>query len=109
MGTPIDMSILAEMMLEWERRKRELDRLEKAISAQVLELGKTQVVGNVRATYSNGRKCYDYESVGKQAPQEIIAKYTKQIVDWRSVCKEAGFNAVPYKMTEPRVSIKLIG
>ena len=55
----MNASELAIAMLNWEQKKNELDALELVIKAAVLEMGNTQTVGNVRATYSGGRKSYD--------------------------------------------------
>ncbi|GAG63413.1 unnamed protein product, partial [marine sediment metagenome] len=86
-------SELALKMLEWEKQKRELDGLGNEICSVVLDIGKTQTVGNVRATFNNGRKEYDYESPGINAPQEIINKHSHSEleIDWMEVAKEAGY------------------
>ena len=53
---------LATKMLQYGDLKRGLDVLEAQIKIAVLERGKTQTVGSVRASYSTGRKTYDYEA-----------------------------------------------
>jgi len=103
----MDMSTLAQKMLEWETITRQADQLAGEIQAAVLELGKTQTVGNVRATYSNGRKTYDYESARQVAPIEVIAAHTTPKVDWKAVCDELDIDA-PYTQGEPSVTVKLM-
>ena len=52
----MDNSQLAILMLRWEAIKKDLIEVENRIKTQVLALAKTQVAGNVRASYSAGRK-----------------------------------------------------
>jgi len=98
---------LAHKMLQWEELIRKAQVLECEIAQAVLEIGKTQVVGCVRATYSKGRTSYDYETAGKTAPAEIIAQYTVPKTDWRKVCQEAGIEAPVAKQSPPSVRLKL--
>ena len=58
----MDNSQLAALMLEWEAAQRKADELAEQIKVAVLEIGKTQVVGNVRATFSAGRRTFDYRA-----------------------------------------------
>ena len=83
----MNASELATKMLDWETKKKELDNIESEIKEAVLELKSTQKVGNVTATYSNGRRELDYETPGKLAPVEIIQKNTtiNKVVDWEGV------------------------
>lgn len=104
----IDLSYLARIMLLWEQKRRELDELEDAIKDTVLQLGTTQTVGNVRATYNGGRRSYDYETPGRAANIEIIDRHTKQVIDWSSVCKDAGFDGLITSQSNPSVNIKLL-
>ena len=53
---------LATKMLEWETTQRSADMLRAEIEAAVLVVGKTQTVGNVRATFSAGRRTFDYRA-----------------------------------------------
>lgn len=108
----LDSRELALAMLEWEQKRAELDELEAAIKATVLELGTTQTVGNVRASYNSGRKTYDYESAARECVDEdVIAEYTDIVTvkktDWRKLCLEAKIDA-PYKEGTPSVSLKLL-
>lgn len=104
----MEMSELAQKMLDWEKARRELDEVESLIKAAVMSIGKTQTVGNVRATYSPGRKKYDYESVlNEPVSLSIIEAHTTPMVDWRSVCKEVAFDP-PFTQGDPYVSLKLL-
>ena len=58
----MDNSQLAALMLQWEQVQRQADALRAQIEAAVLSLGKTQTVGNVRATFSAGRRTFDYQA-----------------------------------------------
>ena len=59
----MNKSDLAQTMLKWEQVQREADAL-----AAELGIGKTQTVGNVRASYSGGRKSYDYQAAADGHP-----------------------------------------
>jgi len=89
----MDLSELAAAMLRWENQRKELDELETEISSVVLVIGKTQTVGNVRATFRSGRNDYDYCGPGAVAHQDIINKYshTELEINWMEVAKEAGY------------------
>lgn len=106
----MDSSELALKMLEWEKAKIALDILSAEIVVGVLAVGKTQTVGNVRASYSKGRKRYDYKTPGRSATVDTIAAYTMvpdPKTNWRAVCADAGFDA-PFTQSEPSVSLKLL-
>lgn len=109
----MEASELAGKMLEWERKRRELDALEDEIIGAVLAVGKTQTVGNVRASYSGGRKTYNYEEAAHDHPmvgEATIALFTSTVVkiDWRGICKHAGIDDVPFIKSDPSVSLKLL-
>jgi hypothetical protein len=132
----MNASELAKKMLEWELKYRELDILEQAINLTVLEIGKTQTVGSVRATYSKGRAKYDYEMPGQQAPQEIINNHSHSTIDidwmevakdadyttemrekhtikivhteWQKVCKDSEIEPLIISQGEPKVKVKLL-
>jgi hypothetical protein len=107
-----DLSALAADMLKWERMKRACDELEQAIKDTVLQLEKTQTVGNVRATYSGGRKTYDYwgaaAASGAADDPDIVGKYSEWITDWRRLCKEEEISEIPYTQSSPSVSLRLL-
>ena len=108
----MDKNELAQKMLEWGQRNAELAQLTAEIESAVLELGKTQNVGNVRASYSGGRKSYRYNEAGQTAPPATIEQYTKvvttQSVDWKAVCADAGITDIPFTQSEPSVTVKVL-
>ena len=132
----MNTSELAKKMLQWEEEKKNLDILEIEIKNMVLEIGKTQTVGIVRASYFKGRAKYDYEIPGSHAPQEIInnhshseididwmevakeAGYTTEMrenntkkitfIEWAKVCKEAKIDPLVLEEGEPNVKVKLL-
>jgi hypothetical protein len=87
----IDLSHLARLMLRWETQHRLLDELAQAIKDAVLQLGKTQNVGYVRATYNQPRKSYDYETPCQEAmiDGDLLREHSKYVTDWRALCKAA--------------------
>jgi protease II len=115
----IDESALALKMLEYEQKAKELNKLEKVIKLLVETLGKTVVAGRVRATYSQGRKKYDYETGAREHAwfnDEVVSTFTKvhpDTVDWRSVYNhlvdEHGDkqDGIPFTQGDPSVSIKI--
>ena len=129
----MNASELAEKMLLWEKNKVALDSLENEIKAAVLELKSTQKVGNVSASYSNGRRELDYEAPGKLAPVEVIKAHTivdkitdweavatlidpeiieectheTERVNWLNVCKDAKIEPAVVKEGTPSVTIKM--
>ena len=58
------------------------------LKEEVVRLEKTQVVGDVRLTYSKGRGNTDYEAcaIAHHPTPEMIAKFSKP--DWGKICKE---------------------
>ena len=132
----MNASELAKKMLEWEEQKKKLKVLEFQIKDAVLDIGKTQTVGDVRATYSKGRAKYDYETPGGLAPKGIIDEYSHgeieinwmevakeagytpemrenhtsyiRVTEWSKVCKAAGYKPLIVSQGEPKVSVKLL-
>ena len=130
----MNTSELAAKMLQWETDKKALDQLEAEITNAVLEIGKTQNVGNVRATYTSGRREFDYETPGKIADKavidanttitdlvdwesikalidpDIIAEHTHKAasINWSAVCKDAKIEPVVVREGVPSVKIKLM-
>jgi hypothetical protein len=102
---------LAKKMLEWQELMVQASAIEKEIQAAVLEVGKTQTVGNVRATFSNGRRTFDYETPAKPiAPPELVVLHTEIIekIDWKKICDEVGATPIVVSQTDPSVSVKLL-
>jgi hypothetical protein len=120
----MDASTLALKMLEWERKYLELMVLEAEIKEAVLEVRKTQVVGNVRARYSGGRRTYDYGrsvlNMRARAIQEndhttldhitnAMEKHTTTVIkrDYRKMCDVLGINGIVVGKSDPSVTVKL--
>jgi len=82
-------SQLAQVMLDWQEKKQQLDNLEKQISEAVMLRKKTFITGNVQAKYVSGRREFDYETSGRAASIEMIQQCTTtyQTTDWQKVCE----------------------
>lgn len=108
----MNASELAQMMLLWEQKRVELDLLEAEIKTAVLTMGKTQTVGNVRATFSQGRKTYDYEAAvkarGLNEASPMVLSHATLKHDWRAVADELALTDIPYTQGEPSVAVKLV-
>lgn len=108
----MNASYLAQQLLKWEQLRRSLDELEAAIRDGVLQLGKTQTVGNVRASYSTGCKKYDYATAFRalKLPPDAIDPFQRltRSTDWRAACGAHGVEDVPFTQGTPSVSIKPI-
>ena len=122
----LNPSELAALMLEWEQAQRKADQLKAQIESAVMNIGATQQVGNVKATYSKGRMSYDYEAAANNHLEEVMLSFdvskiatAKAIVDaftttktstsWREACEamEISKSAIPFSQSEPSVSLKL--
>lgn len=105
----MDASELAAKMLQWEEVKRSLDALTEEIQAAVLAIGKTQTVGNVRASFAAGRKTYDYSAAWRAAygDTEPPADFAKVTYDYRAACYAEDLEA-PCTQGEPSVTVKLL-
>ncbi len=112
----MDARELALKLLEWEKLKLNLDALAAEIETAVLKIGKTQTVGNARASYSKGRRSYDYQEAADghlHVSEATVSLFTTIIpqtekVDWRGICKHAGIDDVPFVQSEPKVTLKLL-
>lgn len=113
----MNASELAAAMLKWQELQTAADELAAEIAAAVLDIGKTQTVGNVRASFSNGRKSYDYEAAARaQIPADeldrLLPDFTKTTVsvDWSGLCKANYASADDFikSQSEPSVSLKII-
>lgn len=86
---------LATKMLEWETTQRVADALRAEIEEAVKEIGKTQTVGNVRATFSAGRRTFDYGAAVGNAIEtgalniSDVAPYESESVDYFAVVENA--------------------
>lgn len=106
----MDKSELTAKMLEWEQKSKELSELETVIKREVMRLEESFQAGNVYARFMGGRRTFDYASVGKTAPQDVIEKNTKTVVttDWSKVCKDANITDIPVVgISNPSVSLSI--
>lgn len=110
----INKSHLAQLMLDWEKAQRRADELAAAIKDTVSQLGETQKVGYVTASYSGGRTTYDYGAavrafvnVTKEKLDFAPFKTTKVTTDFRAACKAFGIEDVPFTKSAPSVTLKL--
>jgi len=103
---------LAELLLEWGDAQARADTLAEQIKPVVLALRQTQTVGNVRATYSGGRKSYDYQQGAESLSpsDDIVALFTTPKTDWRKVCKQLGLlrKELSFTQSSPSVKLKLL-
>lgn len=99
---------LAKLMLEYQEELSNVRKKGELIAAEVLRLGKSQQVGNLRATYYGPRKTYDYTMVQDHAPVDLVAEHSTTILktDWKKVCEALNFDP-PYTEAAPRVVLKL--
>ena len=109
----MDAKELAELMLSWSDAQTEANTLRAKIEAAVLEIGKTQTVGNVKAQFRSGRKSYNYETAAANHPMvsnATVALFTTRPaprIDWLGICKHAGIDDIPFTVGEPSVSVSL--
>jgi hypothetical protein len=116
----IDPVQLAKDMLEWREKRTELDVIEDRIKQAVLELGKTQTVGDVRATYSAGRRTFGYQRAVddyiSRAPHPLqslaadveLHTHTTTAVDYKALCELWKVEAPVVKQGTPSVDIKFV-
>lgn len=111
----MDSSVLAKKMLVWEVKQKELNALTEEIKGAVLENKQTQTVGNVRASFSNGRKNYEYSTAvhRDKITTDQLKPFTKiipasSVVDFRAACKELNIENIPFIQSDPSVSVKLL-
>jgi hypothetical protein len=112
-GIILNPSELAQAMLDWEQKRAELDAIEAKIKGTVMQMQKTYTVGNVRATFSQGRKTYDYEEAAQKYSyiranfSEVVEKHKSWKVDWKSVCDEIEVEDIPFDQGAPSVTLKI--
>ena len=112
-------------MLLWEDKREELDELEAEIRAGILELQETQKVGHVVASYSGGRRTFEYErpvlaarakaieEMDEARIQDINAAMqmhttTKVTVNFRNVCETLQLTREEVDKSDPSVTLKLV-
>lgn len=110
----MNASELATLMLKWEEVKYQLDIIESEIKTAVLQIGKTQTVGRVRATFTNGTRKFDYQGAAEtMSTQEGFADIrtasSKLVVDWKAVCEHYKIKDVPIlSQSEPAVNLRFV-
>jgi len=109
----MDKKEFAKLMLRWGALKEEIDDIEAAITAEVMELGETVSVGYTSAVYSAGRATYAWEQTAKEnnASDELIGYYSmvKTTVKWKDVCRDMRIVEAPVlKAGTPSVTLKLV-
>jgi hypothetical protein len=108
----MNKSELALLMLEYERAQAQADALRAVIEAEVMELGETVKAGNVTASYSGGRKSYNYAGILAQYDEVALEPWTTIVpatvkVDYRAACKGLGIQDVPFTQSPPSVTVKV--
>lgn len=105
---------LAQKMLQYGELMEQAQALEKEIKDAVLEVGKTQTVGNVRATFSNPRKSYQsWEDAVLEIDgfvQDDYTEYPEPFVNWQRAGKDLKVtrsSSIP-EGAKPTVRVKLI-
>jgi hypothetical protein len=109
----MDAIELTKLFVEYRETADRLAALEAQIAAEVLALGKSQTIANVKATYYSPSVEVDWASACEAAeiPDNIVAKYTvtKDMVSWAKVAAEAGILGDDYKTEKPpRVVVKVV-
>lgn len=100
---------LADKMTKWGELQRAADALRDEIEREVLALGATQVVGDVRATFSGGRTAYDYRAAwfAYSGGREPDVDFCQVSYDYRAACQAAQLADIPATKSAPTVSLKL--
>ena len=106
---------LAEKMLAYGDAQEVANALKTEIETAVLDLEKTQTVGNVKAAFRNGRKSYDYKTAiisASDIHQDYFDENTKIIkkVDYRAMCKAVRIaqEDIPCTVGKPSVAVSLV-
>jgi len=100
-------SELAQAMLDWKAAQQAADEIAEAIKAEIADREKGITVGDVRATYSAGRKRYDYQAACLEAPTSVVSKHTQKVVNWRAVAEELQVEDIPFEQGDPSVSLRI--
>jgi hypothetical protein len=102
---------LAYAMLDWKVATQEANELAEKIKQYVLELGKTQTVGNVRASYSKGRTKHHYDEawlLAGKTVRDVPGEFQKVSYKWKEACEDAGIEDIPASPGTPSVTVKLL-
>lgn len=104
---------LARLMLEWADLKKKIEEYERIIKREILDIGDSFVVGNVRARYTKGRTTVDYQAAceneldadlfGALSPAYSATTVT---IDYKKMATENNVVLSEYtKVSGPSVSI----
>ena len=112
----MDSTQLAVAMLEYGKLMNQAKALEKDIKTAVLEIGKTQTVGNVRATFSKPRKTYQSweDAVLDNQPdgfvQDDYIVFHDPTINWQKAGEDYKIerNSWIDEGKKPSVSVKLV-
>jgi len=104
---------LEGLLMEWDKARVILEDIETQIKDEVLIRGKTFSTHTVTASYSGGRRNFDWKGAGSQASADVIARHTVQpplpdpVTDWKLVCKEAEIEP-SFTKGAPSVRVKAV-
>jgi hypothetical protein len=114
-GFTMESNELAKKMIEWGELKAQMDALENEIKTEVLAIGKTQTVGNVRATFSNPRKTYQgWDAAVMEAEPEGLDQKAYEVVtvtiDWQKAAADYGIERKSWidENAKPSVTVKTV-
>ncbi len=102
---------LAKLFTDYAETKAKLTKLEEQIQAQVLEIGKSQAIAGVKATYYNPTVKYDYflAAMDKRPTPEQIGQFstTTTTTKWKELAESIGADLKKFEKAEPaRVVVK---
>ena len=101
-------SELAKLMLEWEERQADADALAATIKEEILQRGESFTVGNVRATYSNPRRKYNYDVAWFDFnAAEPGPKFRKETIDFKAACEDQNIDMEKYFTITGKPSVRL--
>jgi hypothetical protein len=114
MGKKDNMNVieLTKLFVDYAEATKKADELKAQIETAVLEIGESQKIAGVSATYYKpGFEMPDYATAAKNAnpAPEIVAKYstTTTTTKWAEVCKELGIEAQPGAEKPARVTVRV--
>lgn len=108
--TTLSATQIAQLILDWGQKKKELDRLEAQIQEACLPLARTQTVGDVRASYRKESVAQDWKTAWNTARDNapVPAEYCKLIPDYRAACSAYTIYEAPEIIRPATVTLKLL-
>lgn len=115
----MDNKTFGAKALEWQALTESVAQLAAELQAETVKRGKTQNFGDVRVTFSNIRKTYDYKAAvrGHELLNEkVLDLFTTQppppppVTDWKGICKHVGVKVegVVPEGKKPTAKIKIM-